>query len=518
MHKASVTLRHDDVIGETDPRLFGAFVEHLGRCVYGGVYEPGHPTADRNGFRGDVLALVRELGPTLVRYPGGNFVSGYNWEDGVGPPEERPRRLDLAWASTETNQFGTNEFIEWCRLAQVEPMLAVNLGTRRGDAARNLLEYCNHPGGTAWSELRRRHGWEQPHGVKFWCLGNEMDAPWQMESKSADEYGRIAAEAAKLMKWTQPGIALVACGSSGRNMPTFGHWEDTVLEHCFDHVDFISLHCYLNNYAQDTPAFLASSDAMDAAIDEVVAIADAVAVRKQSGKRLMVSCDEWNVWYRTRGQIDALRPDPQWPVAPSIAEELYTMEDALAFGGACISLLNHADRVKAACLAQLVNAIAPIMTETGGPAWRQTIFHPFAQMSRFGRGRVLRAQVDSPTYPASYYDPMLGIDLHFPLPSVPYLKFAAVEDPGTGDVTLFALNRSLDQELAMDARLAGFRNAVLLDARQLCDADLQACNTRDAPERVRPRSLDTVRMTEGHVQATLAPASWNVIRLGRSSR
>jgi alpha-N-arabinofuranosidase len=511
MRRASVLLRHDEVVGETDPRLFGAFVEHLGRCVYGGIFEPGHPTADGNGFRGDVLALVRELQPTVMRYPGGNFVSGYNWEDGVGPPTERPRRLDLAWASTETNRFGTNEFVDWCRLAGAEPMLAVNLGTRRGDAARNLLEYCNHPGGTAWSDLRRRHGWEQPHGVNLWCLGNEMDAPWQMETKTAQEYGRMAAEAAKLMKWTDPGLALVACGSSGHNMPWFGEWEATVLEHCFEHVDFISLHNYLNNYGRDTPAFLAAPDLMDSLIDEVVAIADAVAARKQSGKRIMLSFDEWNVWYRTRGQIDAVRPHPAWPVAPALLEEVYTMEDALAFAGAGISLLNHADRVKVACLAQLVNAIAPIMTQTGGPAWRQTIFHPFAQLSRFGRGRVLRAQVDSPTYAAVCHDPMFGVDLRFALPAVPYLKLAAVQDGGS--LTLFALNRDLEQPMALEVSLEGLGSPVIAGAQQLCDPDLDAANTRDEPERVKPQPLRDVAMSAGRLRATLAPASWNMIRL-----
>ena len=295
MRQVTVQLRADAVIARTDPRLFGAFVEHLGRCVYGGIFEPGHPTADANGFRQDVLELVRELGPTIIRYPGGNFVSGYNWEDGVGPVEQRPRRLELAWLSTETNQFGTNEFIDWCRVAAVEPMLAVNLGTRGGDAARNLLEYCNHPGGTTLSDLRRTHGWDQPHGVRFWCLGNEMDGPWQMEAKTATEYGRIATEAAKMMKLVDDSIELAACGSSGRNMPTFGAWEDTVLEHCFDHVEYISLHTYLNDYARDTAAFLASPDLMDNFIEEVAAIADAVAARRRSSKRIMLSFDEWNV-------------------------------------------------------------------------------------------------------------------------------------------------------------------------------------------------------------------------------
>jgi alpha-L-arabinofuranosidase len=518
MPKALVTIAPEAVIGDTDPRLFGAFVEHVGRCVYGGLYEPGHPTAGEDGFRRDVLALVRELAPTIVRYPGGNFVSGSNWEDGVGPREQRPRRLDLAWLSTETNQFGTNEFIDWCRAAGAQPMLAVNLGTRRGDAARNLLEYCNHPGGTAWSDLRRQHGWEQPHGVKVWCLGNEMDGPWQMETKSAAQYGRIAAEAAKLMKWLQPDIELAACGSSSRNMPTFGAWEDTVLQHNFEHVDFISLHTYLNNWAADTPAFLASCDLMDTFIEEVVAIADAVAARKHSDRRLMLAFDEWNVWYRTRSERPGPRAAPSWPLAPAILEERYTMEDALAFGGACIALLNHADRVKVACLAQLVNAIAPIMTETGGPAWRQTIFHPFAHMSRFGRGRVLRTRIECETYAATYYDPRGPADLYFPLPMVPYLKLAAVSDPSDRTLTLFALNRHLREPLLLEAVLPGYGRPTVVQALQLCDADLHAANTRDDPERVRPAPLRDVAPGIDSVHITLQPASWNVIRLASAQR
>ncbi len=511
MPTARVLIRPGQAIGETDPRLFGAFIEHLGRCVYGGIFEPGHPTADANGFRGDVLALVRELAPTIMRYPGGNFVSGYNWEDGVGPVEARPRRLDLAWMSAETNRFGTNEFIDWCRLASIEPMLAVNLGTRGPDAARTMVEYCNHPGGTMLSDLRRAHGWEQPHGIKFWCLGNEMDGPWQMGAKTADEYGRIAQEAAKMMSWVDPTITLAACGSSGRSMPTFGAWEATVLEHCFDHVDFISLHTYLNNYAGDTAAFLASPDLMDSFIDEVVAIADSVAAKRRSAKRIMLSFDEWNVWYRTR-RTRADRVKEGWPVAPPILEEVYTMQDALAFGGACIALLNHADRVKAGCLAQLVNVIAPIMTQTGGPAWRQTIFFPFAHMSNFGRGRVLQAEVEVPAYSARYYDPRGEQDLYFPV-TAPFLKLAAVHDAVSDGVTLFALNRHLSEAMTLEVEMPGFAPLAVQEALQMHDADLHAVNTRDVPERVKPQPLDAVAMTRGRLQATLAAASWNVIRL-----
>ena len=518
MRQAKILADRDFTIGVTDKRLFGGFIEHLGRCVYGGIYEPGHPTADEKGFRQDVMALVRELAPTIMRYPGGNYVSGYNWEDGVGPVEQRPRRLDYAWLSTEPNTFGTNEFIDWCRMADIEPMLAVNLGTRGPDEAGRYLEYCNHPGGTTLSDLRKQHGWEQPHDVKFWCLGNEMDGPWQTGAKTADEYGRIAVETAKVMRWVDPSIELAACGSSGRNMATFGHWEDKVLQHTFAQVEWISLHTYLNNYADDTAAFLASPDLMDSFIEEVVAIADAVSARHKSTKRIMLSFDEWNVWYRTRRRT-ANRTMPGWPVAPPILEEIYNMQDALAFGGACISLLNHADRVRSACLAQLVNVIAPIMTQTGGGAWRQTIFWPFAQMSNHGRGTVLSARVTSDTYATEYHDPRAATDPAIPLPAVPYLKAACID---TGDgVSLFLLNRDLKQPMQLSTELRGFEALRVVEAQTLHDGDLMAVNTEAAPDRIAPRPLDGVVVTRTatgsvHVAAELPPASWTLIRLAAS--
>jgi alpha-L-arabinofuranosidase len=511
MIKASVLVDRDFAIGDVDPRLFGAFVEHLGRCVYGGIYEPGHKTADARGFRQDVLELVKELGPTIMRYPGGNFVSGYNWEDAVGPVKDRPKRLDLAWFTTEPNTFGTNEFVDWCRAAGIEPMLAVNLGTRGADAARNLLEYCNHPGGTALSDLRRKHGWEKPHDIRFWCLGNEMDGPWQMESKTAQEYGRVATESAKMMRWIDPRIELAACGSSGRNMPTFGQWEQDVLEHTFDQVEFISLHTYINDYAKDTPALLASPDLMDQFIEEVVAIADSVAAKRRSSKRIMLSFDEWNVWYRTR-RVRSERVKEGWPVAPPILEEIYSMQDALAFGGACISLLNHADRVKCACLAQLVNVIAPIMTETGGPAWRQTIFYPFAQMAKHGRGRVLKAQVKSPTYAARYFDPRGSQDMHFPIPAAPYLKVSVVANDD-GGMSIFALNRHLSEPLRMSVEARGAGKLALDMAETMHDADLHAFNSRDKPHRIAPQALKAVKTSGETITAELPPASWTLIRL-----
>jgi len=401
--------------------------------------------------------------------------------------------------------------MDWCKAAEVEPMMAVNLGTRGGDAARNLVEYCNHPGGSAWSDLRRAHGWEKPHNVRFWCLGNEMDGPWQMEYKTAAAYGAVAREAAKMMRWVDPTIELAACGSSARNMPSFGQWEDTVIEHTFDHADYISLHTYLNNYRQDTASFLAGPDLMDSFINEVVAIADAVAAKRRSNKRMMLSFDEWNVWYRTRrNRADRVREG--WPLAPPILEEIYTMEDALAFGGACISLLNHADRVRTACLAQLVNAIAPIMTETGGGAWRQTIFFPFAHMSRLGRGKVLRTQVESDTYDSSYCDPRGTQELTFPVPNVPYLKIAAVAG-ATGSLSLFMLNRDLKQDMELSLEARSFGRFALSQALELRHDDLRTTNTKDATERVKPAPLQGVTVDGGRLRATLKPASWNVIHV-----
>jgi alpha-N-arabinofuranosidase len=303
--RARVIVDRDFVIGEIDPRLYGSFVEHIGRAVYGGIYEPDHPTADDLGFRQDVLGLIREIGVPFVRYPGGNFVSGYNWEDGVGPIEERPRRLDLAWRTLEPNVIGTNEFVAWAKRAGAEVILAVNFGTRGLEAACNLLEYCNHPGGTRWSDLRIEHGVAEPHGIKTWCLGNEMDGPWQIGHQTAGEYGRLAAETAYAMRRVDPSIELVACGSSNTLMPTYPAWEATVLDHTYEQVDYISLHTYYRYTPGALGTFLAQSLDMDAYIRTVVAACDFAKAKKRSKKQLDLSFDEWNVWYR--GRVHARR-------------------------------------------------------------------------------------------------------------------------------------------------------------------------------------------------------------------
>ena len=301
MKKAKMTLVSEFKSAKIDERIYGSFIEHLGRAVYGGIYEPGHPCADKDGFRTDVIDEIKKLNVPIVRYPGGNFVSGYNWEDGVGPVELRPKKLELAWGVTEPNLFGTNEFAKWCKKANTQCMMAVNLGLRGPEEARNLVEYCNHKSGSYWSDLRRSHGYEEPHSIKTWCLGNEMDGPWQIGHKTAVEYGRTALEASKVMKWTDPSIETIMCGSSNMRMKTFGEWEATTLDIAYDTVDYVSLHIYFDNRADDTASFLAKSMVMDDFIKTVVCVCDYIKGKKHSKKQINLSFDEWNVWYHSNG-------------------------------------------------------------------------------------------------------------------------------------------------------------------------------------------------------------------------
>jgi len=485
-----------------DDRLFGSFIEHLGRAIYGGIYEPGHPKSDEEGFRTDVLELVRGLRVPLIRYPGGNYVSAFNWEDSVGPVERRPRRLDLAWRSTEPNVVGLNEFTRWAQKAGAQLMIALNLGTRGIDAARNLVEYCNHPGGTYWSDLRRSHGVAQPHGFRVWCLGNEMDGPWQVGYKSADEYGRLAAEVGKALKLFDPSLELVACGSSNSQMPSFPQWEATVLDHCYETVDYISLHSYFKNTNDDLPTFLAESLEMENFIRTIISTVDFVKAKKRSKKRVDLSFDEWNVWYHSH-QADRLT-EP-WTVGPHLLEDIYTFEDALVVGCCLITLMRNAERVRIACLAQLVNTIAPIMTENMGPAWRQTIYYPFLHASSFGRGEVLETRIRCPAYANRTFG------------EVPYLESIATWDRDSGALTVFAVNRSMEEELLVEGKLSGFESCQLIEHLVLVHEDPKAANTKENPSRVTPRRIEATRVEKGSFQAVLPRLSWNVIRLKQKS-
>jgi len=499
--KAKLTVNSSFIIDRTDKRLYGTFVEHLGRCVYEGIYEPEHKTADKNGFRGDVKDLVKELNTTFIRYPGGNFVSGYNWEDGIGPRENRPKRLDLAWKTLETNEVGVHEFIDWAKDVNAEVNMAVNLGTRGIEEARNIVEYCNHKSGSYWSDLRRKNGANEPFDIKTWCLGNEMDGPWQMGAKTAEEYGRVAAEAAKLMKLTDDRIELVACGSSFSKMPTFASWEATVLEHTYEHIDYLSLHSYYGNRDNDIKSYLAQSIAMDDFIKSVIAICDYVKAKKHSNKTINLSFDEWNVWYHSNAQDDKIREEEPWSLSPPILEDIYNFEDALLVGSLLITLLKNCDRVKIACLAQLVNVIAPIMTEKNGDAWRQTTFYPFMHAANLGHGTVLRPVLECPAYDCDTFS------------QVPYIETVAVFNDESNELIIFAVNRSLDEAVELDTDTQGFDLSGKVKLTELCGYDLKAVNTKDNGH-VAPKESAAVKIEGNTIKAVLAPLSWNVIRAG----
>jgi alpha-L-arabinofuranosidase len=499
MHEAvALTIDPAFRVAEVDPRLYGSFVEHMGRCVYTGIYEPGHPAADAAGFRSDVADLVRELGVPVLRYPGGNFVSGYDWEDGIGPRERRPTKLDLAWRSIETNQVGVDEFTGWARGVGSEPMMAVNLGTRGVDAARHLLEYCNHPGGTYWSDLRRANGTAEPHGIKLWCLGNELDGPWQIGHKTAEEYARLAAETAKAMRRVDPSIELVAVGSSHSRMPTFGTWEATVLAETYDLVDYVSLHSYYEQRGDDRGSFLASAVNLDRFIEAVIATCDHTRAVGRHRKRINLSVDEWNVWYQAKFGGEA---SLDWTEAPHLIEDTYSVVDAVVVGSLLISLLRHADRVKIACLAQLVNVIAPIRTEPGGPAWRQPTYHPFALTSRHGRGTVLRVEPRGPMYETSW------------LGEVPVVDATAVLDEESGAVTLFAVNRDQVRAVPLEVDVRACRGLAEGEHVAVADEDPDATNDAARPDRVTPRRLADPKVADGRLEVLLPPVSWNMIRL-----
>lgn len=480
---ATIHLSAARQIAPVDNRIYSSFIEHMGRAVYTGIYEPEHPTADAWGFRQDVAELIHPLKLTCIRYPGGNFLSGYRWRDGIGPRESRPVRPDLAWFALESNQVGTDEFLQWCERMNVEPMLAVNLGTGTPQDAVDLLEYVNSSLPTANAQLRRANGRQDPYRVKLWCLGNEMDGPWQICSKTAEEYGRLACETAKMMKWLDPSIQLVACGSSYRDMPTFGQWEKTVLEHCYEHIDYLSLHQYYQNNDGDLPSFLARSLEMEDSIRIIADLCRQVQQAKGAGNQVFLSFDEWNVWYHF--QKEGKQP-PKWTAARPIEEEQFDDMDTLVVGCMLNTLLRNTDVVKIACLAQLVNVIAPIMTQPGGGAWVQGIYYPFLYASTYGRGTALRAEVEAPSYTCAIME------------HVPYLDCSAVQDQG-GAVTLFLVNRSETESIDGSVILDGFAG---LNCPSLIT--LTGCT---------PAELPCTQTTDGTVSFQLPPLSWNMLRI-----
>lgn len=497
--RASMTIDPSDQISPIDERIYGSFIEQLGRAVYDGIYQPGQKTADQNGLRQDVIKAVRKLNVPIIRYPGGNFVSQYKWEDGIGPKDQRPTRLDLAWQTIETNQFGLHEFMNWASKVGAQANMAVNLGTRGIMAAANLVEYCNFPGGTYWSDLRKKNGQEQPFNIKTWCLGNEMDGPWEIGQKTAYEYGHLANETAKAMRRIDPSLELVACGSSSMDNPTFGDWERTVLDQCYDNIDLLSLHRYYGYYGDDDPNeldnYLGKNIDLNQFIKGVVAICDAEKAKRKSKKQINLSFDEWNVWYHSNQQDEKTKP---WQKAPHLLEDIYNFEDALLVGSLLITLLKNCDRVKMACLAQLVNVIAPIMTTDEG-VWYQSIFYPFMQVSNLGKGIALTPHVNVDTYHSREFT------------AVPYLDSIATLNNSDKEVTIFAENKNQQDALDLDLSFKDLKISGIKEATQFYGYAPKQTNEDGAMHLQRLTSINLQGTNKVHVR--LQPLSWNVIRL-----
>lgn len=491
MKTANMHIEKDFEIAQTDDRLFSSFLEHLGRAIYSGIYEPDHPEADENGFRMDVLKLVQQLKVDHVRYPGGNFLSGYNWKDGIGPKNERPRRLDLAWKTLESNQFGIDEFYDWSKKAGTKIMGAVNMGTGTPKEAGELVEYCNYPGGTYWSDLRAKNGHKDPMNIKLWCIGNEMDGSWQICHLDADDYGKKAREAAKIMKWIDPSVKLVVCGSASTLQKTYPEWDRKVMEYTYDNVEYLSLHRYYENEGNNLD-FLASFVDMDNFIRTISSTADYVKALKRGKKNINFSFDEWNVWYQNKQEPH------DWIEAPNILENNYSLLDALVFSGMGMTLLNHADRVKIACLAQLVNVIAPIFTQKGGKAIKQTIFYPFLYLSTYGRGMVLKPVVQTSKVETKYGE-------------TPLLYTSVIYNKEEGNVTVFCLN--IDKEdMKLNINFSSFGELVMTEHVCLNGENLNAKNTFSKPDCVVPHNLTPVVGKSKECDLVLPKESWHVFR------
>lgn len=486
--------------GEIDPRLFGSFVEHMGRVVYSGIYEPEHDRADEQGFREDVLDAVQKMGVTAVRYPGGNFVSGYHWEDGVGPKENRPRKLDLAWKAIETNEFGTDEFMQWAKKANVKPILTVNLGTRGMEDALAYLEYCNFPKGTQYSDLRRKNGREQPYGISLWCLGNEMDGAWQIGHKSAGEYGRLAAETAKNMKLIDPQIETIVCGSSLSSMESYPRWDEEVLEQTYDYVDYMALHQYYGGQEKGSKEFLAQTLDMEEYIRTIRAVAQVVKQKKHSAKELKFSIDEWGVWALPGNSVNKEIDQKPWEIAPAISEQIYTLEDAILFAGMQMVMLRNADAVKIACQSLLVNVSACIMTEKGKEMWLQTIYYPFYFFANYAKGTVMDIKVTADTYACESYG------------NVPYLDAVVVFNRDQRELALFFINKSETEKLETEVELNGYSCTGVLQAVVLTAADKKMTNQHQH-DAVVPKEDQSVVLDRNRCKIMLESMSFEMVRI-----
>lgn len=503
MKDIKVKVRKDFNIGDISPRLFGSFVEHMGSVIYTGIFEPGHPKSDEKGYRKDVLELVKNLELGVIRYPGGNFTSGYDWLDTIGSVTARPKKIDLAWRGIEPNTFGIHEFFEWLQYTNAEPVFTINLGTKGIDDARNIVEYCNYPKDSYWSDLRRTNGRELPFNIKLWCLGNELDGPWQIGAKSAYEYGRIANEASKVMKLVDDSIETILVGSSTPRLSSYPEWDRIALEQAYESVDYLALHNYIDKYDEDdltrppkkerddTPTYLAKSYRFDRQIKEVIAACDYVKGLLRSDKTMFLAFDEWNVHAQPEKQHESFQ------IGSPVDWCYFTMEDSLLFGCLGLSILRHADRVKIACQSLLVNTIPLILTDAEGESWCNPTYFIMAHLSKYAKGKVLEQIINCPTYDCET------------IKGVPYIDSVVIENEN--EIIVFVVNRTEVEQCILfdhDFDLKNEGNHIFLKSENLSDKNL-----RETPNKILPKK-DKIYFDENKdMLLTADKYSWNVFQI-----
>jgi alpha-N-arabinofuranosidase len=531
---AKITIHPDYKIGAVDKRLYGAFLEPIHHWVYGGIWNPKHPSADDMGFRKDVLELIRSFGLPAVRFPGGNWTSGWEWENSIGPRERRKTQLDLAWRQYESNVIGHDEYIEWARRANVEPIYTLNLGSADLKSAFHCVDYSIHPGGTYWSDLRKEYGHPDPYNIKTWCLGNEMDGPWQIASWEKDPkgYGVRAHEIAKIIKWINPGCETVVCGSCSPHTATYPEWDVDVLERCYESVDYVSIHHYYNAPGGNVNVLLNASASFEDFIKTIISCCDYMKTKRRSRKTMMISFDEYGAsfvkpsepvyWYDGRRE-NIMEFSPEALARPFTRYDSCEYEngvprprasqmlEALALNSIALALIRHADRVKIGCMTGFIQHVLGIDKDH---AWKTAIYYAYEQLNKYGQGISLMPVIDGPVHSVEQVKTDSWHE-HPAYDRVQDIEGAAVFNGEKDELSVFFINKNQSAAVPMELDLRAFEGYKLLAHTEMYTADLAAANTWENQEIIKPAPVASTRLEGGRISTAARPLSWNCVRIGR---
>lgn len=527
--QAKITVHPSFEIGEISPRLFSAFLEPIGTMVNGTMFNPKHPTADEQGFRQDFIQGLRGTGMPAVRMPGGNFVSAWNWKDSIGPKENRKVHLDPAWYQYITNEVGHDEYLQWAEKVGTEPLYTVNMGMCNGPIqdAMDIVEYTNHEGGTYWSDLRRKNGHEKPYGVKVWYLGNEMDGPWQLGSWDKDPkgYGVKANEASKAMKWIDASIETAVCASSASFMDHYPQWEETVLQECYDSVDYLSMHHYHSAPPGDVKALLGGSLYYEDFINTEAALCDLVAAKCRSPKKMMLSFDEYGAMIRPNSELhpgygyhNMIRAHYRFdPNRKYVLHDPDKMQDRIFPGSEMLQMLGmasiqlaflrHADRVKIGCM---TGGLGALCASNHDHVWKSASYYPFMNLIQYARGVSMRTGVESETFDMPGY----AIDdtsQYTGKEGVNYIDAATAWDRENDRLTIFVINRSEENEYPVTADISGFEGYVFDRHVELYSENLELRNSFEEPDCLKPGEHAGAVFREGKLDTHVKPLSWNML-------